>query len=60
MKFLNKLISFILCLVLIVNSSSVVYGAEVIDDPDGVHLYSVPVESNEYLKDSVTFYEFNG
>lgn len=60
MKFLNKLISFILCLVLIVNSSSVVYGAEVIDDSDGVHLYSVPVESNEYLKDSVTFYEFDG
>lgn len=60
MKFLNKLISFILCLVLIVNSSSIVYGAEVIDDPDGVHLYSVPVESNEYLKDSVTFYEFDG
>lgn len=60
MKFLNKLISFILCLVLIVNSSSVVYGAEVIDDFDGVHLYSVPVESNEYLKDSVTFYEFDG
>ncbi len=60
MKFLNKLISFILCFVLIVNLSLVVYGAEVIDGSNGVHLYFVPVESNEYLKDFVTFYEFDG
>lgn len=60
MKFLNKLISFILCLVLIINSSSIAYGAEVIDGSNDVLLYSVPVESNEYLEDSVTFYEFDG
>ena len=60
MKFLNKLISFVLCLVLIINSSSVVYGAELIEDSNRVHLYSIPVESNDYLEEDVTFYEFNG
>ncbi len=60
MKSLNKLISFALCLALIINSPLIVYGAAVIDDSNDIHLYSVPVESNEYSKDTVTFYEFDG
>ena len=45
---------------LIVNSCFVAYGAELVEGTQEVHLHSVPVESNEYLKEYVSVYEFNG
>lgn len=49
----------ILCFVLIINSFSVAYGAELMEDFNEVRLYFVPVKSNEYLEGVVTFYEFD-
>lgn len=60
MKYLNKVVAIILCVALFFNFSTVAYSAESIDNSADIKSYVVPVISNEYQNQYVTFYEYNG
>ena len=59
MKHLNKIISFMLCLLLIIHISIISYGAGAIEDYKEIQTYNIRVVSNEYSEQFVLFYEFN-
>ena len=60
MKFLNKIVALMLLFVMPINASLVANGTEITQDNVNMHLYSVPVKSNECSKETITVYDFAG
>lgn len=60
MKILNKLISIVLCLVLLSNVTIMVLAEEPSNNTKDLITYRVPVISNEYTEKTVVFYEHEG
>ena len=58
MRILNKLVSVVLCLVLLSNIAITVLAEEPTNNVKDLITYRVPVISNEYTDKTVTFYEY--